>query len=129
MENTIPSLASPEVVEELAKKVLDTVTEKITKQFNDEIITAFYDKMMDYLFEHHSGFEDKIIEDVFDYICGEGWGRFKDKSGADKLRCWIYQHHKGEIEKQLGKQIFEENEALKVRNAFLEKDNENLRGY
>lgn len=129
MSNEINSLASPEVVEELAKKVLDSVTKKITKQFNNEIITAFYDNMEDFLSEHHSNFEDRIINDVFNYICGEGWGRFKDRSGADKLRCWIYQHHKGEIEKQLGKQIFEENEALKERNDCLERENRNLRGY
>jgi hypothetical protein len=129
MSENIPSLASPEVVEELAKKVLDVVTEKITKQFNNEIITAFYDNMEDYLSEHHSNFEDKIIKDVFDYICGEGWTRFKDRPGADKLRCWIYQQHKGEIEKQLGKQIFEENEALKERNEQLETENRYLRQY
>ena len=129
MSGNLESLASPEVVGELAKKVLDEITEKITKQFNDEIITSFYSRMEDYLSEHHSNFEDRIIEDVFNYICGEGWGRFKDRSGADKLRCWIYQHHKGEIEKQLGKQIFEENEALKVRNDYLERENQSLRGY
>lgn len=129
LENEIPSIVSPEIVEKLAKKVLDEVTERITKKFNDEIITAFYSSMEDFLHEHHSNFEDIIIRDVFNYICGEGWGRFKDKPGADKLRCWIYQHHKGEIEKELGKQIFEENEALKEVNERLEAENRNLRQY
>lgn len=129
MSGNLESLASPEVVEELVKKVLDKITKKITKQFNDVIITSFYSTMEDYLSEHHSNFEDRIIEDAFNYICGTGWGRFKDRPGADKLRCWIYQHHKGEIEKQLGEQIFEENKALKERNDYLERENQNCRGY
>lgn len=95
------------------QKVADKILQSFFKKFSDEMTTRFYDEMHNYLYEHHMNFQEAIMDEAFDVICGKEWGRFFRRYDGKLLRSKIFEEHKDEIIQQIPKDLLEENAKLK----------------
>lgn len=111
---TLKTIATEEQIAQLAEKTSKVVLDKAIADLTD----SFYREINYYLHEHHSNYEDQIFDEVFKFIAGAKWSRFKDKYEATQLRAEIYKTHKGEIDQLLTTQVVEE-EIKRYFNLFL----------
>lgn len=100
----LKSIATEEQVADLAEKTYKVILEKAIADLTDE----FYRGINNYLSDHHQNYQDQIFDEVFKFIAGAKWSRFKDIYEASQLRAEIYKAHKEEIDTQITQQVVEE---------------------
>jgi len=100
----LQSILSNDEVKKLASDVLDETSARLIERINDK----FYDVIEYYLDDHHAEYVDKIFNEVFSFICGCKWSKYRDKYDAQKLRANLYRENKEDIDKLMLPQLVEE---------------------
>ena len=103
-EKQLQSILSNEEVKKLALEVLDETSTKLIERINDK----FYSVIEYYLDDHHAEYVDKIFNEVFRFICGSKWSKYRDTYDAKKLRANLYKENKEDIDKLMMPQLVEE---------------------
>ncbi len=103
-EKQLQSILSNEEVKKLASDVLDETSTKLIEKINEK----FYSVIEYYLDDHHAEYVDKIFNEVFRFICGGKWTKYRDRYDAKKLRANLYKENKKDIDDLMTKQLVEE---------------------
>ncbi len=118
-EKQLRSILSNEEVKKLASDILDETNVQLIDKINDK----FYSVIEYYLDDHHAEYVDKIFNEVFRFICGGKWTKYRDKYDAKKLRANLYKENKKDIDDLMTKQLVEE-EIKRYFGLFLSDEEE-----
>lgn len=108
------SLLSRDQVDKIAIDASKVLCDKFYK----DLFSEFYDQVGQYLYEHHFNFKEKVFGEVFSFICGKDWNKYKDHYDASQLRALLYKENKEELDQMMTEQLVEEH-IKKYFNLFL----------